>query len=439
MRSANLTTTRLSSTVYIVFAGLLLFFTCVAKTSASASSFILAVIPDTQNYIDFRHQKSEGFNFDGSAIFIDQMEYLASQSVNVGGDVAFVAAVGDVWQHQTKTIDAFHMSRGIDIEPDPILARNAKRVDEVLSFELPKAVEGYRIISEAGIPFGVAPGNHDYDAAWSVLGFPPNRSKKFSELKRSVKDMGILHIGGLDNFRSVFGESSFFFKNKPWYVASYRGGANSAQIFDGAGYQFLHIALEMQPDDSVLDWAESVMNSYPALPTILTTHDFLNLDGERRPNPLVDLVRVDPDNHNSAEQVWEKLIMQNDQIFLVLCGHHHGQGFRVDKNKFGNPVYQILSNYQSRGRMALQFGNSKPKGIGDGWLRLMKFDLGTDNPKISIKTFSTFYNKYSSDIDTYASWYKNQEHPEMTDAQFYAADDFEISLAGFKQRFVLEE
>ena len=76
------------------------------------------------------------------------------------------------------------------------------------------------------MPFGVAPGNHDYDAAWSVLGYPPNRRKKWSELERTVEDFGILHVGGLNNFRRVFGDDTSFFKNKSWYVASYRGGAN---------------------------------------------------------------------------------------------------------------------------------------------------------------------------------------------------------------------
>ena len=222
----------------ILFFGFLIFVAGPASVSAGSSSFTIGVIPDTQNYIDFRHQKAAGFKLDSRLLFKQQMEYLASRSESNGGDVAFVASVGDVWQHQTKIIDPQHLERGFRVETDPILARNAKRTREVLSVELPTALEGFQIISDANIPFGVAPGNHDYDAAWSVAGYPPNRTKKFSELERSVADFGLLHIGGLDNFRTVFGEDTRFFKDKSWYVGSYKGGVNSAQkFFAGGGFR----------------------------------------------------------------------------------------------------------------------------------------------------------------------------------------------------------
>ena len=122
--------------------------------------FTLAVIPDTQNYIDFRHQTAEGFVFDAAELFIQQMQFVADNAVGNGGDIAFVASVGDVWQHQTLRIDPAHAERGMGVEPDPILAKRAVRREQVLDIEMPKAVEGYRIISRAGLPFGVAPGNH---------------------------------------------------------------------------------------------------------------------------------------------------------------------------------------------------------------------------------------------------------------------------------------
>jgi hypothetical protein len=406
-----------------------------AIAGADETSFTLAVIPDTQNYIDFRHQKVPGFENAAGEMFLRQMRYVASRSVGNGGDIAFVASVGDVWQHQTLWIDPEHQKRGIDIEPDPILGKRSKRTEEVLSIELPMAREGYRIISDAGLPFGVAPGNHDYDASWSVAGYPPNRSKEFSELERTVEDFGILHVGGLDNFRSVFGDDTHFFRNKPWYVASYKGGANSAQKFSAGGYEFLHIAFEMAPGDDVLRWAETVLAEHPGLPTIVTTHDYLNVSGERRPHPLIDLARVDPDFHNSAEQLWQKFISWHDQIFMVLCGHHHGQSYRVDGNVEGNPVYQVLADYQGRGQAVFDAGFKRRMGLGDGWLRLMTFDFATQPGTIAVKTFSSHYDRFSSDTKEYADWYKEREQPHMSDGEFHAADEFVIRLDGFGERF----
>jgi len=59
-------------------------------------------------------------------MFIQQMQYIVDHSIANGRDIAFVVSVGDVWQHQTETIDQDHLQVGIDIESDPILARNAK-------------------------------------------------------------------------------------------------------------------------------------------------------------------------------------------------------------------------------------------------------------------------------------------------------------------------
>jgi hypothetical protein len=142
-----------------------------------------------------------------------------------------------------------------------------------------------------------------------------------------------------------------------------------------------------------------------------SSHDYLNVSGDRLSHPLIDLARVDPDFHNSAEQLWQKFISQHDQIFMVLCGHHHGQSYRVDKNAEGNPVYQVLADYQGRGQAVLDAGVSRRVGLGDGWLRLMTFDFATQPGTITVKTFSSHYNHYSSDMNQYADWYKAREQP----------------------------
>lgn len=408
---------------------------------AMAASFRIAMIPDTQNYLDYTHQKGEGFAFDASEQFIQQMEWIAARSSSKGGDIVFVASVGDVWQHQSKPIDEAHLARGLDRLEKSFFGEHFAPTPRVLDVEIPKAVEGYALLDAAGLPFGVAPGNHDYDAMWNVVGFPPNFDKNPAELTMTPEDIGMLHIGGLDNFRSVFGADQRFFADKEWYVASFRGGANSAQIFEAGGYRFLHVALEMQPDDDVLAWVESVLDEYPGLPTILTTHDYMDSKGRRMANPIIDLDRVDPDHHNGAEALFTKLVMPNDQIFLLLCGHHHGQSMRVDENAEGHAIYQILADYQDRGQSGLDAGQPPqrmppgPVGIGDGWFRLLEFDLAGETPKLSVRTYSTHYGVGSRDLDDYAAWYRHHEQPEMSDAEFHAADDFELELSDFRERF----
>jgi hypothetical protein len=399
-----------------------------AAGTPAPRDFTVAVLPDTQNYVDYTHQKAAGFPFDGREMFLDQMRYVAGRLKSQGGDIAFVDGLGDVWQHQTLDMDPEHVARGFKRAANPLMDRAFAPTPQVREIEMPTAREGYALIA-GKTPFAVVPGNHDHDAMWTDAAHPPK------PVVKSEADIGMLHAGGLTNFVSVFGAQSDFFRDKPWYVGSHEGGADSAQIFTAGGYTFLHIGLRFDPPTSSLDWAAEMIRKHPGLPTIVTTHDYMNNAGERLPNPIIDNHAVDP-NDNTPQMVWDKFLSQHDQIFLVLCGHEHGQAIRVDDNRFGHKVVQVLSDYQDRRQTAIDAGVDSPfVGIGDGWLRLMTFHMGGETPTITVKTYSTVYKQGSRDTPQYAAWYKAHEKPAMSDQQFQDQDDYSISLTDFRQRF----
>lgn len=400
------------------------------------------MIPDTQNAVDFTRQKAEGFAIDSSEIFIKQMQHIASRSASDGGDVVFVASVGDVWQHITSNTDPGHVARGIEaLQNEETRFEQIVHHDGTLTFEIPKAIEGYQLISDAGIPFGIAPGNHDYDAWWVVAAPPPDVDGSAPNSASEVAPVdSIVHIGGLNNFRMAFGSNTDFFRDEEWYVSGYQGGGSSAQVFSAGGYRFLHLALEMQAGDNVVTWAQGVIDNYAGLPTIISTHDYLNSKGERLPNRNMDLALVDPEGNNSAEELWQEFISKTDQIFMVLSGHQTGQALRIDENDDGHEVYQILADFQGRRQVALDAG--QPLGAegtvppsGDGWFREMVFHTHGADPRVDIRTYSSHYDSYSSELDTYAQWYKTREQPDMSDEEFLAADDFTIELNDFRVRF----
>lgn len=436
VRSARKASLRASSALLLL--GVVVLAGC---QHAPPAPFQIAMIPDTQNYVDYTHQTAEGFAFDASDLFIEQMAWIAEHGESSGGPIAFVASVGDVWQHQSIAIDPEHQERGLERLEKSFFGDHFAPTPKAREIEIPKAIEGYELISAAGIPFGVAPGNHDYDAMWNDSRFLPDFEKNPAELTFTPEDLGILHIGGLDNFRSAFGDDKPFFADKSWYVSSFRGGANSAQVFEAGGYRFLHFAFEMSADDEVVAWAQAVIDAHPNHPTIISTHDYLDPRGQRAANPIVDLDRVDPDHHNNADELFEKLISPNDQVFMVLCGHHHGQARRIDANDAGHAVYQILADYQDRGQSSLDAGvpidrmMRGPVGIGDGWFRLMEFDLAGPDQKVTVRTYSTHYDTFSGDLETYAGWYRDHEQPKMTDAEFHAEDEFVLELSDFRLRF----
>ncbi|HTQ99960.1 MAG TPA: hypothetical protein VMH83_08215 [Candidatus Acidoferrum sp.] len=399
---------------------------CATVSGAESKPFTVIVIPDTQYYVDFEKQKAGGFAIDSSTLLIEEMQYIASRSVANGGDVAFAAAVGDVWQHMSASEDTGHTRRGIvSSGPDEGL-QTLIRPRQLREIEIPQAVEAYRILARSGVPFGIAPGNHDYDAMWAI--------------KLPGTDAPQVHIGGLDNFRRTFGSQSEFFKGKPWYVGAHDGGTNSAQIFEAGGYRFLHLALEFQPGDAVLAWAETVLAAHPGMPTLITTHQFLHPRGDRELRDGMNLALGDPVGNNTPEQVWQKFISRHDQIFMVLSGHHSGQATRIDANVFGHKVYQLLSDYQGRGQAGLDAGQKRyddggVPGIGDGWIREMKFLLDGEHPRVEVRTYSTHYHAYADQLATYAVWYKAREQAQVSDDEFVKKDGFVLELDDFAARF----
>ncbi|HTP26801.1 MAG TPA: hypothetical protein VMK12_14255 [Anaeromyxobacteraceae bacterium] len=395
-------------------------------------TFTVAVIPDSQNYLDFTHQTAQGFPFDASTILDQQIQYVADNAMGSGGSIAFLSDVGDTWQHQSLDIDPDSVAKGYSAIYNPWFSPTLAPSPLTRSVELPGAVAAYSRIA-GKLTFSAVPGNHDYDAQYSDSRWPPTTDPAKVNMN-DPNSVGELHIGGLTNFRDVFGMASSFFKDKRWYVSSHNGGADSAQIFWGGGYAFLHIGLEMDAPADALEWASETIARFPGLPTIVTTHDYLNTDASRTPNPIIDPKLTDP-SHNDPQDVWDQFISKNDQIFMVLCGHEHGEAFRVDDNSSGHAVYQILADYQDRTQVSVERGVAQPTTLGDGWMRLMYFDMDAGVPRVHVRTYSTYYEAYSTDLPQYVSWYKTSEAPTLPDDQYLAKGDFSIDLTDFRQRF----
>lgn len=394
-----------------------------AAEPGKCGDFTIAMIPDTQNYVDYRHQAWSGFPFDASEQLFKQMQWVASHAKSAGGEIVFATHVGDVWQHYSEWMDSAHSARGFKWMPNggSEVARSPKV--QTSAFEIPVSIKAYQLIA-GKLPFSIVPGNHDYDALWTDPAHPPQPDRKTD---------GVRHVGGLNGFRSAFSDTSPFFAGQPWYVGAHDGGADSAQIFTSGQCRFLHIGLQYHAPDASLAWAAGVIRRFPGVPTIVSTHDYLGRDGKRNMNSNPLNSTLDPLD-NDPQMIWDEFISRNDQIFLVLSGHVGGQGFSVDTNRSGNPVYQIMADYQGRGQTAREAGVDAD--IGDGWLRLLRFRLDGQHPGIDVRTYSTHYGKYASEIPEYSTWYKAHDgQAKLTDKDYLARDEFTINLEDFHRRF----
>lgn len=402
--------------------------------STPPTPFSVAVICDTQNYVDHNNQREAGFPLNAREMLWDMMSHIARNARSNGGDIAFATGLGDNWQHPSVAgPDAQHAAAGAAANPviERILPASPEALREV---EMPAVRRAWEIVAQA-MPFSVVPGNHDHDHLWTDPNHPPLVAEAHGEVIDLIDQIGGLHVGELNNWTQVFGSDTPMFRDRPWYVSSFRDGANSAQLFEGGGYRFLHLGLEMCPDDAVIAWAQSVIDSHPGLPTILSIHEFINEAAERKSIAALDLTRMDPER-NSPQDLWDRLIAPNDQILITLNGHFHGVNQRIDRNAHGHKVYQFLVNYQSR-KQALKAAAPEAKvldGLGDGWIRLLTFDLGAAMPRLRLRAYSAHYKAFASDLPHYAQWY-GHEHPEMTPTEFLALDETEILLDDFRERF----
>ncbi len=324
-----------------------------------SQKFTIAVIPDSQNYTDYRYQtiSNPSFPIDFINVYQHQIEYISKNAISNGGDIVFAIHLGDNVLH--------HGEQELEWE---LASNTISLLDNV-------------------IPYGMVPGNHDYD-------------------ERTQREDKTWAFNGTTHFINYFGEKSIHFNNKEWYGGSFHEGLSSWIKFSACGIEFLFIGLELEAGDAVLDWAQSVIEQNKNLPTIVATHEYLHWGydyynpGEHR--LCTNQYRRDSGDYNSASQIWEKFISKNKQIFIVLCGHAYnkeqGEAARTDINNDGYKVYQLLSDYEGRNELFkfLQVSNS-PYG-GDGWFRLLHFDL--NKQQIHIQTYSTELKRYEKDYDS---------------------------------------
>jgi len=340
-----------------------------ALAGASSNFFTIAVIPDSQDYVDPNHPQPLNESF-----FLAQTTYLAQNRKKL--NLAFVSHVGDMVEHGDGSTEKF--------KPQNTEWTNGQKA--------------MNIWNAAGVPFCITIGNHDYDNMYypSTANGPPP----------------LVSTGAW--WKNYFGSGSHYFNGKLWYggasdhvgyISTGKGGSetgmwppkgtrcnyglSSYQFFSAAGKKFLHISLEMESGDPVIAWAQGVLDAHPGYPVILSTHSYISPPDWGDDNlPLVVpakrneavFMSYSPSGWNDAQSVWDKFIAPNDQIFLVLCGHaftdaentvSRGENIRIDNNKAGNPVYQVLTDYQGNTTLG--------SGGGDGWYRFMQFDMDTKN------------------------------------------------------------
>ncbi|MFK3677425.1 metallophosphoesterase [Microbacterium sp. NPDC090218] len=226
-----------------------------------------------------------------------------------------------------------------------------------------------KTLDDAGVPNSVLPGNHDLNITTGESStydtyFPPSRYAAASWNSASVSYGGYLG-------QNQFGQDGIDRRNKDNY-----------NLLTVGGVDLLILNLEFESPAYTLSWAQRVLDAHPDRKVILATHGFINTGGTR----ATHVIRTDV-TPTSAVTLWNDFVSKNCSIFMVVNGHWHdgdiGEARRTDLNTCGEPVHQILSNYQSRANG------------GNGWLRYYTFNPAAGT--VDAYTYSPSLQQYETD------------------------------------------
>ena len=203
------------------------------------------------------------------------------------------------------------------------------------------------------LPYSMVPGNHDQASKDKMLTRNTSLYNKYFPVSR--------------------------YEGEKWY-GGHMGEKNDNNFcfFEGAGKKFLVLSVEFHPTNETLAWAAEVCQKHPQHNVIVATHSYLGLKS-RTPSPLKGYGL----EGNSGDEMWDKLIRKQPNIFMVVCGHVGGVNMQTSKNDAGEPVIELLTDYQNL------------KNGGDGWLRTMKF-VPAEN-KIHVTAYSPLLKEYNND------------------------------------------
>ncbi|MDH3379303.1 MAG: metallophosphoesterase [Gammaproteobacteria bacterium] len=313
---------------------------------AQSEQFSIVLVPDTQTYVEIN-----------PAVFEAQIAWIvANQAVE---NIIYVVHLGDL--------------------KDDFSCDN-KTVGGRTEWEIVN--DTFLTLEGANIPYGVVPGNHDFD---QLGGGCPNWDTQRP----------------LTLYNSVFGPTRF--NSQPYYgdlVAGTPGNRvpNSNEdnftLFGFCGVKFIAINLAYKQaantagNDAEVIWADNLLQAYPDRLGIVTTHYFLEQNAEVGSGGPFN--RFGP----YGQEVYDGL-SDNPNLFMMLSAHKRGEAWRVENRSASGlqPVQVLLQDYQSvnypPNPSSVDYANldgNASNFTDGGFMRIMRFD--TDTGLVNIETFT---------------------------------------------------
>ncbi|WP_234661028.1 metallophosphoesterase [Agromyces marinus] len=233
------------------------------------------------------------------------------------------------------------------------------------------------VLDAAGIPSGVVAGNHD---------------------NQSGTENGPDAI-----FNDYFGPENSEAAAASWTQAQYGGpwregdNQNHYDLFSAGGLDFVVVGLSYGVTREEAEWANGVFEQFSDRNGILLTHDYLapSTEPDGRDAPFAA-----PD----GSMLYNTVVEDSPNVFLILAGHEHGVGTNVKPRvgEIDRGVVELLADYQfytvSADRLGLtEIGGYRPDDqlrFGASFLRLLSFDV--DRSVMHVDTYSPLLDEFGA-------------------------------------------
>ena len=152
---------------------------------------------------------------------------------------------------------------------------------------------------------------------------------------------------------------------------------NTYQTITAGGIPYLILNLDITASDHTYAWAGEVIKQHPHHNVIVTTHIYLDQNGNR-------ITSLKYDATNTAQDLWDEFLSQYENIVMVFCGHAPTDQIvvRKDTGVHGNEVTQILVDPQ---------GTDKSHEAA-GLVALLHFSDGGKH--VEVEYYATVKEKY---------------------------------------------
>ena len=210
------------------------------------------------------------------------------------------------------------------------------------------ASNAFKILDDHDVPYGVCAGNHDVGTTVNYIYY----NQYF----------------GIDRFQ-----------DNDYYGGSLNDNGCHFDLFtiDNHDYVIIYIGYGIEARPETIKWVNEVLATYRHRNAILATHAYLKDGGAL-------------DESSNASVIYEQMVVPNENVKFVFCGHSDGNAMNRKEVSEGRYVYEILNCYQfvEKEHYSVSHITSGLTCNGEAYIKELLFD----NDTITCHTFSPITN-----------------------------------------------